>query len=99
MEMIYYDWPKTFSYNRRWNFIITARGYGKTFGLRLQNLKDYRKRRQRFLAIVRHKGDLAPIASEYFAKVQKEGHFPEYEFSFSMKERALKVREIGRAHV
>lgn len=91
--MIFYDWQKTFSYNRRWNFIISARGYGKTFGIRLQALKDFRKRKQRFLAIVRTKDDIAPIASDYFAKVQKEGYFPEYEFKFAMKERAIYARD------
>ena len=92
-EMIYYDWAKTHSYNRRWNFIITARGYGKTYGLRLQCLNDYRKRRQRFLCIVRNKIDTAPIAAQYFAKIQKDGNYTEYEFEFFMKERALKVRD------
>ena len=92
-KMIYYDWEKTFSYNRRWNFIISARGYGKTFGIRLQCLKDWRKRKQLFLAIVRNKADIEPIAAQYFDKIQEVGYFKQYEFRFEMKSRSMKVRD------
>ena len=92
-DMVYYDWDKTFSYNKKWNFIVSARGYGKTYGLRLQNLKDYRKRKQRFLAIVRTKSDIAATADGYFSKIQKNGDFTQYQFDYSMKSRALMVKD------
>lgn len=92
-QMQFYDWQKIFGYNRKWNFIITPRGYGKTFGMRKACLNGFKKKGQMFLEIVRTKDELSPVASNYFAKVQAEGYFPEYEFEYIIKERTLYARD------
>lgn len=91
--MHFYDWQTVFSFDKRWNFIITPRGYGKTFGMRKQCLNDYRKRKQLFLEIVRTKDELAPVAEQYFSKVQAAGFFTQYEFDYVLKERTMYVRD------
>ena len=88
-DMKYYDYPKLFSYNRRWNFVITARGYGKTFGMRKQILNDFRKRKELFCEIVRTKDEIGSVASNYFSKVQKLGYYAHYSFEYEMKNRTL----------
>lgn len=91
--MIFYDWQKVFGYGRKWNFIITPRGYGKTFGMRKQCLNDFKKRGQLFLEIVRTKDEIVPVATNYFSKVQEEGFFTEYEFEYVLKDRTLYARD------
>lgn len=87
--MKFYDWQKTLSYNARWNLIISARGYGKTFGMRKQCLNDFEKRGYLFLEIVRTKDEILPIAKGYFSKVQKEGFFRDYTFEYETNSRTL----------
>ena len=89
--MKYYNWQKTLTYNARWNLIISARGYGKTFGMRKQCLADYKKRGYLFCEIVRTKDEIRPVADGYFSKVQKAGYYNEYIFQFDINKRTLFV--------
>lgn len=92
--MKFYDWQKTLTYNARWNLIISARGYGKTFGMRKQCLNDFLKRGYLFCEIVRTKDEIAPVARGYFAKVQKEGFFPDYTFEYDTNSRTLYIMQF-----
>ena len=92
-SMVYYDWDRVYSYNRKWNLILTPRGYGKTFGFRKGALNAFRKRKELFTEIVRVKDELLPVASKYFAKVQAKGFFPYYDFKYEMKERTMYARD------
>ena len=83
--MQYYDWNKTFSYSTaRWVIVVSARGYGKTYGLRKQCVRDYIKRKRRFVEVVRYKSELADIARGYFDKLQQQGEFAGYEFKYEL---------------
>lgn len=83
--MHYYDWNKTFSYSKaRWVIVVSARGYGKTYGLRKQCVRDYIKRKRRFVEVVRYKSELADIARGYFDKLQQQGEFADYEFKYEL---------------
>lgn len=69
--MNFYDWQKTFSFNARLNMVITARGRGKTFGLRLQCIKnDFLKDGFRFVELARVNDELSGIEDGYFNKLQ-----------------------------
>lgn len=68
----YYDWKKTFSYNADITMVVTARGYGKTYGIRKQVINDWLKRGERFVAITRYSKRIPRIMSSYFTKVAKE---------------------------
>lgn len=55
----YIDWPLILSKDAPYNLIIDARTRGKTFGLRYQcALRDYPKRKKRFVELVRTKEQL-----------------------------------------
>lgn len=81
--MQFYDWRKTFAYSRaRWVIVVSARGYGKTYGLRKQCVRDWLKRKRRFVEVVRYKSELADIARGYFDKLEQNDEFPGYEFKY-----------------
>lgn len=80
--MNYYDWQKTFSYSKaKWVLVISARGYGKTYGIRKQCVRDYIKKGFRFCEIVRHKSEVPIVAKGYFDKLQRQ-EFPKYSFKY-----------------
>lgn len=76
----YYDWNKTLSYDADVTMIVGARGLGKTYGLRVQFVKDYLKHKWRFVEVTRTKTELQAVIHDYFAKVGSE--FPAYIFKY-----------------
>lgn len=82
MSSKYYDWNKTFSYDAELNMIVTARGRGKTYGLRKQCVCDYLNNGKRFAEIVRYNNEISSVAKNYFSKLELKGEFPGYMFKF-----------------
>ena len=81
--MEYYDWPKTFSYSKaRWVMVISPRRYGKTYGLRKQCIRDYLKRKRRFVEVVRYKSEIDDIGRGYFDRLTELQEFPGIEFKY-----------------
>lgn len=81
--MEWYDWNKTFSYSKaRWVMVISARGYGKTYGLRKQCIRDYIKKKRRFVVVVRYKSEVGMIARGFFDKMIELNEFPNYSFKY-----------------
>lgn len=78
--MAFYDWDKALSYDAPVNLIITARGKGKTYGLRKQVVRDYLKDGSRFVEIVRYKAQLSETADGYFNKLVSNGEFSGHVF-------------------
>ena len=76
----FYDWNKTLSYNADVTMVIGARGIGKTYGLRLQFIRDYINNGYRFVELVRHKNELSDFAASYFDKIDSNSEFPDYIF-------------------
>lgn len=76
----YYDWNKTISFDADVTMVVGARGIGKTYGLRLQFIRDYIKDGSRFVELVRHKNELSDFASTYFDRIIDNEEFPEYTF-------------------
>lgn len=75
----YYDWSLIFSKDKHINVITGARGIGKTFGLRLQTIRDYIKKGHLCIEVVRYKEEVPDLTRNYHKKLAK--FFPEYEFS------------------
>lgn len=69
------DWPTILSYDARYTLVIDARTRGKTFGIRLQFIRDYVRRKKRFVELSRVaeflKGD-GKLQQDYFAKYYAE---------------------------
>jgi hypothetical protein len=80
---IYYDWNKTMTYDAQINMVISMRGYGKTYGLRKQCIKDFLKDGSKFMEVVRYKELLkgeSAIQYGYFDKLILNDEFPDYIF-------------------
>lgn len=76
----YYDWNKTLAYDADVTMVVGHRGIGKTYGLRLQFVRDFIKNGYRFTELVRYKNELSGVYSGYFDKIERNQHFPEYIF-------------------
>lgn len=72
MKTKYYDWQKTLSYDAPVTMVITARGYGKTYGLRKQCITDFIKHKWRFVEVTRYAQELAPLTENYFDRLARE---------------------------
>lgn len=76
----FYPWQKTFSYDALLTFVITARGRGKTYGLRKQCVKDWIKDKSTFAEICRYRDEIKNIKQDYFGKLEFNNEFPDYMF-------------------
>lgn len=76
----YYDWDKTLSYDADVTMVVGARGVGKTFGLRLQFVRDWLRDGSRFVEITRYKSEIPDVARNYFDRMEELGVFPGYVF-------------------
>lgn len=76
----FYDWARTFSYNADITMVITARGRGKTYGLRKACVDDFLARGYRFVEVVRYKAELSEIMGGYFDKLAMHPDFDGVEF-------------------
>lgn len=81
----YYDWPKTFSYQTGTQgeicVVAGAKDIGKTFGLRLQCIKDFTKDNNvRFAEICRTNEELKATSQGYFDKIQDSGFYQDLRF-------------------
>ena len=66
----FYDWHKTLSYDADVTMVIGPRGVGKTFGLRLQCIRDFLKDGSRFVEVTRFKNELSGVSDGYFNRLQ-----------------------------
>lgn len=84
MTQRYYDWQKTFSYQTGTTgevcLVAGAKDIGKTFGLRLQCIKDYQKMGVRFAEICRTNEEMKAVSQGYFDKIQDAGFFTDLQF-------------------
>lgn len=78
--MKYFDWAKTLSYKADVTMVVTERGFGKTYGLRKQFVRDYLKHGARFVEFTRYKNEVAGVSRGYFDKLEENNEFPSYRF-------------------
>ena len=74
---LYYNPNKMLSYNRILNFIIGARGIGKSYSMKVHPIKRFLKHGEQFIYVRRYKGELKKIVN-YFDDIKQE--FPNVEF-------------------
>ena len=82
-DMLWYNPQKLLSYNRILNFIIGARGIGKSFGFKVYPINRFIKHGEQFIYVRRYKGELKKV-TRYFDDVKD--HFPGHEFKVKGKE-------------
>jgi hypothetical protein len=71
----YYDWNVTLSYDADVTMVVGARGIGKTYGIRLQCIRDYIKNKTRFVELVRFKNELSSVQTGYFDRIETNDEF------------------------
>lgn len=76
-KSLYYDYSRIDSYNGFWNFILTNRGLGKTYGALKKCIKNFKKDGSQFMYVRRYKTELKN-KDKFFDAVQKE--FPKDDF-------------------
>lgn len=72
----YYDWRKTIAYDADITMVVGERGVGKTYGLRLQLVRDHINNDYNFVEVVRHKNELSGVANGYFDRITSNDEFP-----------------------
>lgn len=73
----YYSYNKVLSYNGVYNFIVGARGLGKTYGAKRKVIRDFLKRKDEFIYLRRYKSEVSG-KSTFFTDIAHE--FPDVEF-------------------
>ena len=71
----FYDWNKTLAYDADVTMVVGMRGIGKTYGIRLQCIRDYLKHGWRFVELVRYKNELSGVAAGYFDRMESNEEF------------------------
>lgn len=77
---MYWDINKSLSYNALFNFIIGARGVGKSYGAKKLAIQNFLKKGKQFVYVRRYKEELKKI-NKFFDDIKSE--FPEHEFKVS----------------
>ena len=74
----YYSFDKVLSYNGVYNFVIGARGLGKTYGAKKIVIRNAIRKGEQFIYLRRYKDELRISKDTFFADIQHE--FPNYDF-------------------
>jgi hypothetical protein len=79
-RLAFYNFDKVFSFNAWWNFIIGARGFGKTYGAKLKVISRAIKTNgeDQFIYLRRYKDELKKSKDSFFADIAHE--FPDWDF-------------------
>lgn len=88
MDSLYYNPQKMLSYNRILNFIIGARGIGKSFAMKEHPIRRFLKTGEQFIYLRRYKTELKKVQN-YFADIEASGKFPGV--SFEIKGRTFLI--------
>lgn len=91
---LYYNPNKLLSYNRLMNFVIGARGIGKSYAFKIHPIKRFLKHGEQFVYIRRYKEELRKI-QQYFSDVAHE--FPGVEFEVKGREFYINGEQAGFA--
>lgn len=57
-DNFYYNYDKLMSYNALFNFVLSGRGYGKSFGAKERVIKNFLKKGEQFIYVRRYKTEL-----------------------------------------
>lgn len=93
-KSLYYNPNKLLSYNRILNFVIGARGIGKSYGFKKYVIKRFLKHKKQFIYLRRYKTELKKVKN-FFNDVAQE--FPNCEFKVKGYELFINGKLAGYA--
>ena len=73
---IFYNYNRIRSYNALFNFIISNRGGGKTYGAKKMCINNFLKRKEQFVYVRRYKSEIKEVRDNFFSDISQEfqGH-------------------------
>jgi len=78
MANYYYDYDKVLGFNATYNFLVTSRGLGKTYGAIKMCVKDFLKNGNEFIYLRRYKTEISSAAKHLFDALNLNKEFPGY---------------------
>lgn len=91
MPTAYYDFGPVLSHNAVYNFILGARGLGKTYGAKRKAIRDFIKKGDQFIYLRRYNTELKSVKTTFIADIAHE--FPNMAFRLHGEE--LQARKAG----
>jgi hypothetical protein len=91
MPSSYYDFGPVLSRNGVYNFILGARGLGKTYGAKRKAIRDYIAKGDQFIYLRRYNTELKSVKTTFIADISHE--FPQLTFRLQGEE--LQARRTG----
>lgn len=89
---LYYNPNKLLSYDRILNFVIGARGIGKTYGFKKHCINRFIKHGEQFIYLKRYKTDIKGV-EQFFDTVSKE--FPDHTFKVNGRDLVIDGKLAG----
>ena len=77
-KKFYYDYDKVLGFNATFNFLVTSRGLGKTYGGIVMAVKDFLKNGNEFIYLRRYKTEISSAAKHLFDAINLNKVFPGY---------------------
>lgn len=96
--MSYYNFDRVCSYNALFNFILTTRGLGKTYGAKKRAIKRFLKYKEKFIYLRRYKDELSTI-SQFFDDISNDKDFEGIDFKVKGKDFYINNELCGKALV
>lgn len=93
-KSLYYNPQKMLSFNRILNFIIGARGIGKSYAMKEYPIKRFLKHGEQMIYVRRYKGELKKITN-YFNDIMVQ--FPDHTFKIKGREMYIDGKLFGWA--
>ena len=79
--MAWYNYDKINSYNAMLNIIMTNRGFGKSYGSKKMEIKNFIKKGEQFVYVRRYKTEITKQFKQFFDDIKEE--FPVHEFKIN----------------
>lgn len=95
---MFYEYNTIRSYNKFYNFILSNRGGGKTYGAKMIGIKSWIKNKEQFAYVRRFKSEFETI-NLFFNDIVENEEFPEYEFKTDKKRGYIKLKSEEDWHV
>lgn len=80
MANFWYDYDKILGFNATYNFLVTSRGLGKTYGALKLCIKDFLKNGNEFIYLRRYKTELQSSSKHLFDAINQNKEFDDVTF-------------------
>ena len=90
---MWYSYDRICGFNAIFNFIISERGCGKTYGGLKMVIKDFIKNGNEFVYLRRYKSELNKAVPKLFDALIRNNEFPDYDFKIEANKFFIRAKE------